>query len=122
MKGKYILIGMIIAVLLLTVFVIRTKGFVGGIPCSKLPTVAEAERIVKEHRDIVDKIKGVRDNDSIDVIVDSCACKKKKCPGKADILIIYSLKEDGLKIKQIINSGTFFGIPYRLRNYGFPFG
>lgn len=38
------------------------------------------------------------------------------CPDKADILIWYTSHEYRVKIEKIINSKTFFGIPYRLEN------
>ena len=39
------------------------------------------------------------------------------CPGKADIVIEYPSHQDRLAIEEIIDGETFFGVPYRLRNY-----
>ena len=96
-------------VLLAVVFIMRAKGFIGGIPCSKLPTVAEAERVVKEHRDVVDRIKQVRLG-YIEFGVDSYQFHEK-CPGKAVIAIMYPSEKDRIKIEQIICDDAFFGVP-----------
>jgi len=113
MVKKYKLLVLAIAVFV-TVGVIKIK-LVERVffPCSSLPTVTEVESIIKEHQNIVDEIKRVRKDGNIDLFIDEYS---DKCPGKADIRIVYCTEEDLIKIKQIINSGTFFGVPYKLQN------
>lgn len=39
-----------------------------------------------------------------------------RCPGKADIVILFATVEDSRAIRRIVGSETFFGIPYRMYN------
>ncbi|MCK4825945.1 hypothetical protein KA005_59905, partial [bacterium] len=125
MKRKHKLLAILIAALIVFVFIAKKTHLVGRfvssyvydskihyVPCSKLPTVAEVERIVEEHRDVVDKIKQVYPGY---IFFEFGPCGEK-CPGKADIAISYSSHEDRVKIEKIINGKTFFGIPYSLHN------
>ena len=80
------------------------------LPCDQLPSMDEVTSIVEKHKDIIEQIEQLHPG-SAGVEVDSFSC-----PGKADIVIWYASHEDRLKIERLINSETFFGIPYRLRN------
>ncbi len=78
--------------------------------CDKLPSVNEVTSVVEKHRDTIEQIEQI-DPGHAGVEVDSLSC-----PGKADIVIWYASHEDRIKIEQLINNKTFFGIPYRLQN------
>ena len=80
------------------------------LPCEKLPTSAEVNRIVEEHEDVLKTIKDVNPG-HIFVEIDYWTC-----PGRADIIISYATHQDRLAIEEIIGDDTFFGVPYRLRN------
>jgi len=79
------------------------------LPCEKLPTEAEARRIVQEHQDVIRAIEQVNPG-FVGVEID------RPCGGKADLVIWYGTHEDRLEIERIIGAGTFFGVPYRLNN------
>lgn len=77
--------------------------------CEQLPPIAMVEKIVEEHQDVIQKIEHVNPGFvSVEI--------HEKCSGKADIVIWYASHRDRLEIEEIINSETFFGIPYRLHN------
>jgi len=80
------------------------------LPCDKLPTEAEVNRVIQEHQDIVEAIEKVNVG-SVGVEIDTTTC-----PGKADLLIWYASHTDRIQIEKIIGGDTFFGIPYRLNN------
>jgi hypothetical protein len=80
------------------------------LPCEKLPTSAEVNRILDEQEDVLEAIKDVNPG-HIFVEVDEWTC-----PGRADIIISYATHQDRLAIEKIIGGETFFGVPYRLRN------
>jgi len=78
--------------------------------CEELPLLSEVERVVEEHPDVVEDIKGVKPG-FVYLEIDSTSC-----PDKADIVISYGTHQDRLAIEAIIVDDTFFGVPYRLRN------
>ena len=78
--------------------------------CDKLPSVNEVTSIVDKHLDTIDQIEQI-DPGQTGVEVDSFSC-----PGKADIVIWYASHDDRIKIEQLIDNKTFFGIPLRLQN------
>lgn len=80
------------------------------LPCDRLPTSAEVNRIVEEHQGTVEAIKEVNPG-SVFVEIDDWSCA-----GRADIVISYASHQDRLGIEEIIGGDTFFGVPYRLRN------
>lgn len=104
--------------------------------CDQLPTVEQVNKVVREHKDIVERIvKEVgkryrntevtpvwRDNTVTDgesfYISFSWGESYPECQntGKGDIEIMYPAHQDRVIIEKIINGDTFFGIPYRLRN------
>ena len=79
------------------------------LPCDKLPTEAEVNRVVQEHQNIIEAIKQVNPG-RVGVEIDT------SCIGKADLLIWYASHANRLEIEKIIGGDTFFGIPYRLNN------
>lgn len=80
------------------------------LPCKKLPTEAEASRVVEQHQDTIRVIKQVNPG-FVGVDIDTWTC-----PGRADLVIWYASHQDRLAIERIISSDTFFGIPYELQN------
>ena len=80
------------------------------LPCAELPTEAEVRSIVQEHQDMILKIEQVHPGHvGVDV-------EQSTCPEKADLVIWYASHQDRLEIEAILDSETFFGIPYRLNN------
>jgi len=80
------------------------------LPCERLPSSAEVNRILEEHQDTVEAIKEVNPG-FVFVEIDDWSCS-----GRADIVISYASHQDRLAIEKIIGGDTFFGVPYRLRN------
>jgi len=80
------------------------------LPCDRLPTSAEVNRVLGEHQDTVEAIKEVNPG-FVFVEIDDWSC-----PGRADIVISYASHQDRMAIEEIIGGDTFFGVPYRLRN------
>lgn len=158
MKQQYMSLAAILAVLA-TVAAVETQT--GGIrralfnskssgeynhflPCSKLPTVAEVESVLREHRDVIEKLKQIRLESlsggktemlgpsmrvsfgngevyetppgSYNKIRLDAPAPSQKCQGKADIYIMFGGVDDSVLLKQIIGGDTFFGIPYRMHN------
>jgi len=77
--------------------------------CEELPSLAEVEKVVKDHQDVIQKIKQINPGYTGIEIHEVCAVK-------ADIVIWYTSHQDRVEIERIIRSKTFFGIPYRLHN------
>jgi len=78
--------------------------------CKDLPTKIEVERIVEQHRDIIQQIQQIAPG-FVGVEIDTSICD-----GKADLLIWYGTHQQRIAIEKIIAGNTFFGIPYRLQN------
>lgn len=80
------------------------------LPCKKLPTQDEVEKIIAEHQNVIEEIEAVNPG-LVGVEIDTATCQ-----GKADIIFWYASHENRLEIEDIIGDETFFGIPYRLQN------
>ncbi|MDO9084660.1 MAG: hypothetical protein Q7U53_00525 [Anaerolineaceae bacterium] len=80
------------------------------LPCKKLPTKEEVEKIISEHQEVIRDIEAVNPG-LVGVEIDTATCQ-----GKADIIFWYASHENRLEIEKIIGNETFFGIPYRLQN------
>ena len=78
--------------------------------CEELPTKVQVERVVEEHRNIIQQIEQVAPG-SVGIEIDAFTCE-----GKADLLIWYGTHQQRVAVEQIIAGETFFGIPYRLQN------
>ena len=78
--------------------------------CEDLPSRTEVERIVEDHKDVIQQIEQVAPG-SVGVEIDSLTCDEK-----ADLIIWYGTHEQRIAIEEILGTDTFFGIPYRLRN------
>ena len=79
------------------------------LPCEKLFTAEEVKSVLEKHKDTIRQIEQVDLN--VEVVLDELSC-----PGKADLIIWYPSHKNRIKIEQIINNKTFFGIPYNLIN------
>ena len=79
--------------------------------CEELPSLSEVTWVVENHANAIEEIKRVNPGFVV-VRIDTTTC-----PGKADIVIEYPSHQDRLAIEEIIDGETFFGVPYRLRNY-----
>lgn len=104
--------------------------------CDQLPNVEQVDKVVREHKDVVEQIikkVGQRYHDSevtplwrYNTVTDgedsyisfSWGESYPNCENtsKGDIEIMYSARRDRILIEKIINSDTFFGIPYNLTN------
>ena len=80
------------------------------LPCKKLPTKDEIEKIIAEHQNVIKEIEAVNPG-LVGVEIDTSTCQDK-----ADIIFWYASHENRLEIEEIIGDETFFGIPYRLQN------
>jgi hypothetical protein len=78
--------------------------------CGELTVVEVVEQTLANHQDVVDRIQQVNPG-QIMVYADN-----SRCPGKADIVILFATVEDSRAIRRIIGKDTFFGIPYRMYN------
>ena len=78
--------------------------------CAELPTESEVLAVLDQHQDSIRAIQEVNPG-LVGMEVDSFSC-----PGRADLVIWYASHRDRLEIENILNSDTFFGIPYRLQN------
>ncbi len=79
------------------------------ISCEKLPPIAEVDKVVDEHQDVIRQIEAV-DPGFVGVEVNACGAEN------ADITFWYGSHKDRIAIEKVIGSDTFFGIPYNLQN------
>jgi hypothetical protein len=80
------------------------------VSCAGLPAAKEAEDALVNHPDAVDRIRQVNPGHTV-IYADA-----GRCPGKADIVILFATLDDSRAIKRIIEGDTFFGVPYRMYN------
>jgi hypothetical protein len=78
--------------------------------CADLPAVEDVEQALSHHQDVVNRIERVNPGHTV-IYADV-----GRCPGKADIVILFGTVEDSRAIRRIVGSETFFGIPYRMYN------
>jgi hypothetical protein len=78
--------------------------------CKDLPTKTEVERIVEQHRDVIQQIEQVAPG-LVGIEIDS-----PNCEGRADLLIWYGSHQQRVEVEKIIGGDTFFEVPYRLQN------
>ncbi len=82
------------------------------LPCRRLPTEAEVKAVVKAQQKLIQQIEQINPDGSNVYVVQNANCRKK-----ADILIDYPSHQNRLEIEKLIDGETFYGVPYRLRNY-----
>jgi len=78
--------------------------------CADLPAAEEVEHALLSHRDAVKRIEQVNSGHIV-IYAD-----RGRCPGKADIVILFATLEDSRAIRRIIGGDIFFGVPYRMYN------
>jgi len=78
--------------------------------CADLPAAEEVEHALLSHQDAVNHIEQVHPGHIV-IYAD-----RSRCPGKADIVILFATLEDSLAIRRIIGGDIFFGVPYRMYN------
>lgn len=76
-----------------------------------LPTLTEVERIVEEHKDILQEIENIHPGFIYIKIV-----SPSDYPGKGYIVIEYPSEQDRLQIEELIGT-SFFGVPWKGFNY-----
>jgi hypothetical protein len=79
------------------------------ISCEKLPSIAEVEKALAEHQEVIRQIEAVNPG-FVGIEVNTCG------RGNADITFWYGSHKDRISIEDMIGSDTFFGIPYNLQN------
>jgi len=79
--------------------------------CEDLPPIDKVKQVINEHQETLQEIEQVNPG-----FVFVTTGNYEDCVDKSDIVISYASHQDKLKIKEIINDKTFFGIPYRLQN------
>ena len=79
-------------------------------PCSQMPTIAEAEKILNDHKSKVDQIKKVNPGFVYVLVQES-----EKCVGKGIILVSHPSEKDCNSLKQVLGN-SFYGVPYKIIN------
>jgi hypothetical protein len=79
------------------------------VPCGQRPPVAEARRVLVQHRELVRRIEAV--DQSVSVALDEAAC-----PGRGTLAIDYGAHRHRERIQRLLGGETLFGIPYSLHN------
>ena len=80
------------------------------VACNELPTAEKVQIILIEHNDIIQELAKLGTENTIRFDADAT-----RCPGKADIFIIYGTEKQRHQIKDRIGD-KFFGVPYRMAN------
>ena len=81
-----------------------------GLSCEALPAPEEVKQVLAEQQELVQEIEAVHPG-HVFVEVD-----EHTCPDRANIVIAYPSHQDREKIEALLQSDTFFGVPFRLRN------
>ena len=82
-------------------------------PCTEFPNSLEVDEILSQHSDILEKIEAM---DGGDGTIFFEKYELEECPGKSSVTVYHASVTQCHEIKKIINSDTFFGIPYSLAN------
>ena len=82
------------------------------VPCEEWPTPGEVGQAIDRNADLVMRIESVNPGF---VIVELNTTEK--CPGRADIRILYATLRDRDAIRTIVGDDKYlFGVPYRMLN------
>ena len=82
------------------------------VPCEQWPTPGEVRQAIDRNTDLVDRIESVNPG-HVMVLVNTT----EKCPGRADIEIVYASHRDRDAIRAIVGDEKYlFGVPFRLLN------
>lgn len=82
------------------------------LPCRRLPEAAEVERILEEHIDTWNQVRALNPGQTNVEMRTS-----EECPGRADVVIWYTSRDERKAIEELLGGKTFFGVPARWRNY-----
>ncbi len=82
------------------------------VPCDDRPTPGEVRQAIDRNADLVTRIESVNPG-----LVSVWLNTTDKCPGRADIRILYATMRDRDAIKMIVGDDKYlFGVPYRMLN------
>ena len=82
------------------------------VPCEQWPTPGEVRQAIDRNADLVDRIESVNPG-FVSVEVNTT----EKCPGRADIRVLYGSLRDRDAIRAIVGDEKYlFGVPFRLLN------
>lgn len=81
--------------------------------CQEMPTREAIQTALDVHQNEVNEIKNI--SPDIEVIIGDYT--EKDCGNHSKIVIYYGSHETRVKIEELINSQTFYGIPFDLVNY-----
>ena len=82
------------------------------VPCEQRPTPGEVRQAIDRNADLVTRIESVNPG-RVSVWLNTT----DKCPGRADIHILYATMRDLDAIKMIVGDDKYlFGVPYRMLN------
>ena len=82
------------------------------IPCEEWPTPGEVGQAIVRNAGLVNRIESVNPG-----LVSVEVSTTKKCPGRADIRILYASQRDRDAIRMIVGDDKYlFGVPFRLLN------
>ena len=124
-SGCFTLLGALILVVAVLVVVEANTAFVQDlalealmgtkrtrIPCAQWPTPDEARQAIDAHPRVVSQIVAVSPR-----VVSVEVEQRKRCPGRALIMIYFPGRREGNAIKSILGDESyFFGVPYEMRN------
>lgn len=79
--------------------------------CEELPSRVRVDQILYSHQEVISQVKQIESNIAIEI-----GDGDNQCETTADIVIYFSGHEQRKQIEKIIDTETFFGIPYRLIN------
>ena len=108
-----------IIVVFISIIVIIPIGYFGFVlfrsylyglprPCEELPDITTVQSVVDAHQDLIDQIEAT--SPSVSVMIN------ERCDAKAELIIYYDVVDTMTAILSLINSDTFFGVPYRMIN------
>ena len=82
------------------------------VPCEEWPTPGEVHQAIDRNADLITRIESVNPG-FVSVEVSTA----ERCPGRADIRVLYASRGDREAIRAIVGHEKFlFGVPYRLQN------
>ena len=82
------------------------------VPCEEWPTPGEVRQAIDRNADLITRIESVNPG-----FVSVEASTSERCPGRADIRVLYASRGDRDAIRAIVGDEKYlFGVPYRLQN------
>ena len=82
------------------------------VPCEEWPTPGEVRQAIDRNADLITRIESVNPG-----LVSVEVSTTERCPGRADIRVLYASRGDRDAIRAIVGHEKYlFGVPYRLQN------